>query len=114
MTTFPNSPGVLKSGIVLIDAELCRVLRIISLQCNPEKLTRILQVQGAGGEGDNRSEAMRRKGPAVEMFKLEADIDATDQLAFFGSKKWPRSIYLKPFLSKTSRKNNRGRLAFLS
>lgn len=82
MTTSPNSPKVLKGGIVLIDAESARVLRIISLQYNPDTLTRSLQVQGTGGEGGNRSEAMRFKGPAVETFKLEAEIDATDQLEF--------------------------------
>ncbi len=82
MTTFPNSPKLLKGGIVLIDAENGRVARIISLQYNPESLTRSLQVQAAGGEGGNRSEAMRFKGPAVETIKLEADIDAADQLEF--------------------------------
>ncbi len=82
MSGYSNSPKVLKGGIVLIDAETGRVLRIISLQYNPEKMTRTLQVQGAGGEGGNRSEAMRFKGPAVETFKLEADIDAADQLEF--------------------------------
>jgi hypothetical protein len=59
MTTFPNSPKVLKGGIVLIDAESARVLRIISLQYNPDSLSRSFQVQGAGGDGGNRSEAMR-------------------------------------------------------
>lgn len=82
MASFPNSPKVLKGGIVLIDPESARVLRIISLQYNPDTLTRSLQVQGTGGEGGNRSEAMRFKGPAVETFKLEAEIDATDQLEF--------------------------------
>jgi hypothetical protein len=82
MSTFPNSPKLLKGGIVLIDAENGRVARIISLQYNPESLTRSLQVQAAGGEGGNRSEAMRFKGPAVETIKLEADIDAADQLEF--------------------------------
>jgi hypothetical protein len=82
MTTYPNSPKVLKGGLVLIDPESAKVLRIISLQYNPEKLTRGLQVQAAGGEGGNRGEAMRFKGPAVETIKLEADIDAADQLEF--------------------------------
>ena len=82
MSTFPNSPKLLKGGIVLIDAENGRVARIISLQYNPESLTRSLQVQAAGGEGGNRSEAMRFNGPAVETIKLEADIDAADQLEF--------------------------------
>lgn len=84
MASFPNSPKLLKAGLVLIDPESARVLRIIALQYNPEKLTRTLQVQSAGGEAGNRSEAMRFKGPAVETIRLEADLDATDQLEFPG------------------------------
>jgi hypothetical protein len=38
-------------------------------------------VQGFGESGD-RSEALRLKGPAVETIKLDAEIDATDQLEF--------------------------------
>lgn len=81
MTTFPNSPKLLKGGIVLIDAETAKVQRIISLQYNPDSLSRTLQVQGFGESGD-RSEALRLKGPAVETIKLDAEIDATDQLEF--------------------------------
>ncbi|WP_133718783.1 CIS tube protein [Methylocaldum gracile] len=82
MTTFPNSPRVLKGGLVLIDPESARVLRIISLQYNPDSLSRTLQIQSAGGEAGNRSEPMRFKGPAVETIKLDAEIDAADQLEF--------------------------------
>jgi len=82
MTGYSNSPKILKGGIVLIDPESGQVLRIISLQYNPDSLTRTLQVQAAGGEGGNRSEPMRFKGPAVETFKLDAEIDAADQLEF--------------------------------
>jgi len=82
MTAFPNSPRLLKGGIVLLDAESGSVRRIISLQYNPDTLTRTLQVQGAGGEGGDRAEALRLKGPPVETIKLEAEIDATDQLEF--------------------------------
>jgi len=81
MTTFPNSPKLIKGGIVLIDPQSAQVQRIISLQYNPESLTRTLQVQGTGESGD-RSEALRFKGPAVETIKLDAEIDATDQLEF--------------------------------
>ncbi|HQY59532.1 MAG: hypothetical protein WBB60_09525 [Nitrospira sp.] len=79
MTTFPNSPKLLKGGIVLIDPATARVQRIIVLQYNPDSLSRTLQVQGAG-EGGDRSEALRLKGPAVETIKLEAEIDATDEM----------------------------------
>lgn len=82
MTTFPNSPRLLKGGIVLIDPETAAVQRIIALQYNPDTLSRTLQVQGVGADGGDRSEALRLKGPPVETLKLEAEIDATDQLEF--------------------------------
>lgn len=82
MTTFPNSPKLIKGGLVLIDAETARVLRVISLQYNADTLTRKLQPQEAGGESGNRVEPTRFKGPAVETITLEAEIDATDQLEF--------------------------------
>lgn len=81
MTTFPNSPRLLKGGIVLIDPDSGMVKRIIVLQYNPDTLSRTLQVQGIGEEGD-RSEVLRLKGPPVETLKLDAEIDATDQLEF--------------------------------
>jgi hypothetical protein len=40
-----------------------------------------LQVQALGESGD-RSQALRIKGPPVETIKLDAEIDATDQLEF--------------------------------
>lgn len=80
MTTFPGSPRLLKGGIVLLDAESLVVQRIIVLQYNPDTLSRTLQPQAIGGESADRLEALRLKGPPVETIKLEAEIDATDQL----------------------------------
>lgn len=82
MTTFPNSPKLLKGGIVLIDPITSAVRRIIALQYNPDTLSRTLQVKGVGGESGDRSEALRLKGPPVETIKLDAEIDATDHLEF--------------------------------
>ncbi len=82
MSSFPNAPRLIKGGLVLIDADSARVLRIVSLQYNADTLTRKLQAQEAGGEASNRVEPTRFKGPAVETISLEADIDATDQLEF--------------------------------
>lgn len=84
MSTFPNSPRLLKAGIVLLNPQTGDVRRIISLQYNPDTLTRSLQIQGVplDGEGVNRSEVLRLKGPPVETIKLDAEIDATDQLEF--------------------------------
>jgi hypothetical protein len=80
MTTFPGSPRLLKGGIVLIDPQTSAIKRIIALQYNPDTLSRSLQVKGSGAEGGDRSEALRLKGPPVETIKLDAEIDATDQL----------------------------------
>ena len=80
MTTFPGSPRLLKGGIVLIDPQSGALRRIIALQYNPDSLSRTLQVQAAGAEGGDRSQALRLKGPPVETWKVEAELDATDQL----------------------------------
>lgn len=81
MTTFPGSPRILKGGIVLLDPDTFTVLPngIIVLQYNPDTLSRTLKIKGAD-EGGDRSEALRLTGPPVETFKLDAEIDATDQL----------------------------------
>ena len=75
----PISPRLLKGGLVLIDPESSAVRRIITLQYNSDTLTRTLAPKSLKESGD-RSEAMRLTGPAVETIKLEAEIDATDQL----------------------------------
>ena len=80
MTTFPRSPKLLKAGIVLIDPDTSKIERIIPLQYNPDSLSRTLKVQAFGGDGGDRSQALRLKGPAVETLKLEAELDLTDQL----------------------------------
>jgi hypothetical protein len=81
MASFPNSPRLLKGGLVLIDADTSAVQRIIVLQYNPDTLSRTLQPQTVKESGD-RAEAMRLTGPPVETIKLDAEIDATDQLEF--------------------------------
>ena len=79
MTSFPNSPRLLKGGIVLLNPVTSAVQRIIALQYNPDSVSRTLQVQGIS-EGGDRSEALRLKGPPTETIKVDAEIDATDQL----------------------------------
>ena len=82
MSAFPGSPRVLKGGIVPLDPVTSAVLtqRMIVLQYNPDSLSRTLQVQASGSDGHDFSEALRLKGPAIETLKLEAEIDAADQL----------------------------------
>ena len=80
MSAFPGSPKLLKGGIVLIDPNTGVVQTVIVLQYNPDTLTRTLQVKSVAAESQNRSEALRLTGPPIETFKLDAEIDATDQL----------------------------------
>src|SRR5215813_11890535 len=81
--TLSASPRLIKGGLVVLSPGGTTVRRVISLQYNPESLTRSYQVQGVGGEGaGERAQPFRLKGPFVESFKVEAEIDATDQLEF--------------------------------
>lgn len=82
MTTFPGSPKLIKGGIVLVDPTTSVVKRIIALQYNPDTISRTLQVLSIGGDSGDRSEALRLKGPPIETIKVEAEIDAADQLEF--------------------------------
>lgn len=78
----PISPRLLRGGLVQIDPDTGTVLRVISLQYNPDTLTRTLQVQATSpGGGGDQAEALRLKGAAIETIKLEAEIDATDGLS---------------------------------
>jgi hypothetical protein len=74
------SPRFLRAGLVLVHPGTAAVRRVIVLQYNPHTISRSLQVKGVGETAD-RSEALRLKGPAVETIKLEAELDAADQLA---------------------------------
>jgi hypothetical protein len=79
MSTFPNSPRLMKGAIVGID--LFNPLASITVfQYNPETMTRRLQAQTLGGGEGDRTEAMRLKGAPIETISLDVEIDATDQL----------------------------------
>jgi hypothetical protein len=84
MTGFTRSPRLIKGGLVLLDPLTMVVQRVIVLPYNPDTISRTLQAQGVGdgGGGGDRSEALRLKGPPVETFKIDVEIDATDQLEF--------------------------------
>ena len=79
MTSFPRSPRLVKCSLILLDPDGHKPRRTITLQYNPDTLTRTFQVEGAG-EGGLKSEALRLKGPPVETIAIDAEIDATDQL----------------------------------
>jgi hypothetical protein len=79
----PLSPRLVRGGIVTMDPDTSAVQSIIALQYNPDSLSRSLQIQAvAGGQDGVRVDALRLRGPAIETIKIEAELDATDQLEF--------------------------------
>jgi hypothetical protein len=97
MSGFSGSPRLLKAGLVLLDPVTGVVRRVIPLQYNPDTLTRTLQTKG--GEAGDRAEALRLTGPPVETLKLDAEIDATDQLEFPDQNPGVVATGVQPFLS---------------
>ena len=81
--TLTSTPRLTKGGLVVLAPGGGAVRNTIALQYNPDSLTRSYQVQGVGGDGGGeRAQPFRLKGPAIESIKLQAEIDATDQLEF--------------------------------
>lgn len=79
----PLSPRLVKGGIVTMDPDTSVVKSVIALQYNPDTLSRTLQIQSLPGGTDGvRVDVLRLRGPAVETIKVEAELDATDQLEF--------------------------------
>ncbi|MDW5265459.1 MULTISPECIES: hypothetical protein [Acidobacteriaceae] len=82
-TSSPISPRLVKGGLVTMDPTTSTVQTIIALQYNPDSLSRTLQIQSLpGGTDGTRVDALRLRGPAIETIKIEAELDATDQLEF--------------------------------
>ena len=74
------SPRLQKGAIISLDPTLGIQQGSISLQYNPESITRSLKPQTVGDQPD-RTEVLRLTGPPVETISCTVEIDATDQLA---------------------------------
>lgn len=74
------SPRLQKGAILSLDSTLGIPLGNISLQYNPESITRSLKPQTVGDQPD-RTEILRLTGPPIETISCTVEIDATDQLA---------------------------------
>jgi hypothetical protein len=73
------SPRLQKGAILSLDSTTGIPRGIVTLQYNPESITRSLKPQTVADEPD-RTEVLRLKGPPIETIKCTAEIDATDQL----------------------------------
>jgi len=54
--------------------------QVIAFQINPHTLSRTLEAQSQGGGEGGNSDAFRLTGAPIETIKLEAELDAVDQL----------------------------------
>jgi hypothetical protein len=100
-TNNPLSPRLLKGGIVTMDPDTSVVQGVISLQYNPETVTRSLQIQAVGGTQEGSTvDVLRLRGPAIETIKVDVELDATDQLEF--PQQYPLAVQLglQPQLSQ--------------
>ena len=77
---FPGSPRTVRGGLVLMDPKSGQVQRVIILRYTPDTVSRTLQAQTASGDAGDRLDALRLKGAPIETIKLDAEIDAADQL----------------------------------
>lgn len=79
MTSFPNSPKLLKGAIIGFDL-LNPLASVIIFQYNPAQVSRQLQARTAG-QGGAPTEALRLAGAPQETITLsEVILDVTDQL----------------------------------
>lgn len=78
MSSFPNSPRLIKGALIGVDP-FNPVASVVVFQYNPDTMTRRLETRSVGGDGEH-SEAFRLAGPPKETITLSVEIDATDQL----------------------------------
>jgi hypothetical protein len=78
--TYADLPKPIRSGIVIVDPVTGTPTVAIVMQFNPDSLQRSVVPQAATeGQPGDRLEALRLVGPAKEDWKIEVELDATDQ-----------------------------------
>jgi hypothetical protein len=71
---------MLRGGLVQLDVRTSAIVEVTVFQYNPDTVTRTLQPRAMTGEPGDRLEALRLTGPPHETIKLEAELDAAEQL----------------------------------
>ncbi len=93
MTTFPNSPKLIKGAIIGFDIAN-PFASIIVFQYNPETLTRRVEARTTGAtDGGDKSESLRLSGPPRETITLSVEFDAINQLDQLGSLAGTAGVY---------------------
>ncbi len=78
MTTFPQSPRLIKGALVGVDIAN-PLASVVVFQYNPATMTRRLEARSASDDTDP-GETTRLGGPPKETITLSVEIDAADQL----------------------------------
>lgn len=79
MKSSPISPRISKVRFVVVDPKTGRVLHIIPLQYNPDSLIHTLHVRARDPTApDQSSHPLLVKGPPIESFHFDSELDATD------------------------------------
>ena len=113
MSTFPNSPRLLKGGMscsIPRQARCCGSSRCNTTPTRSRARCRCRAREARRGP----AEALRLKGPPVETIKLEAEIDATDQLEFPDQNRERRRSSASSRSSRRSRRSSIRRAAQLA
>lgn len=97
--SFSGAPRLVKGGIALLDPLSGSIERLIVLQYNPDTVTRTVTVKAVGGAQGDRSQALRMKAPPTETIRVDAEIDATDQLEHPGQFPDAVSVGIHPQLA---------------
>ena len=90
MSNIPGTPKTARAALVVFEPPV-PIPSVITLQYNPETLTR--DIKASAVEGGGRSDAFRLTGAPVETIKMEAMFDATDKLAQGDTATEQRGIY---------------------
>lgn len=77
--TSPLSPRLVRGGLVILDHDTGAVQRVITLQYNPDTVSRAFQLK-APPESGARGEAFRLTSPPTQTLSIEAELDASDAL----------------------------------
>ena len=80
MTGLSSTPKLRKAALVAMDLQNPSSTAIV-FQYNPETVTRSLQPQFAGEGAADTTDYVRLRGAPIETFRLDVEIDATDDLA---------------------------------
>ena len=100
----PIAPQLVRGGLVLVHPRSGQPLQVIALQYNPDSITRSLQAKAMPeAQSTDHSTALRLRGPAVETIRVEAELDATDQLEAPGENDTVAREGLAPALSRIER-----------